>query len=164
QKASAPPTAKKGVRNPSSPAMDRGMMPIDSPRGDSDAKNQAVRDKLEERITMAFANETPLEDVLKYIKAASAGPNDTGIPIYVAPAGLQEAGKTMTARVSLDVEGAPLKDSLHMLLRPLGLDFWVADGLLTISSRAAILDREVGELKEELKRVAAQLQDAERRA
>jgi RNA polymerase sigma factor (sigma-70 family) len=163
EKTSAQPTANKGVRNPSSPAMD--MMPMMmSMMGDSDAKNKAVLDKLEERINMAFPNETPVEDVLKYIKSASAGPNDTGIPIYVDPAGMQEAGKTMTSRVSLNVEGVPLKDSLHWLLRPLGLDYWVADGFLTISSRAAMIDREIGELKEDLRRVTAQLQVVERRA
>src|SRR5262249_41002884 len=33
----------------------------------------AILAKLEEPISMSFANETPLEDVLKYIKSASSG-------------------------------------------------------------------------------------------
>ncbi len=42
---------------------------------------------------MSFPNETPLEDLLKYIKQATTGPNYSGIPRYVDPTGLQEAGK-----------------------------------------------------------------------
>ena len=55
---------------------------------------------------MSFANETPLEDVLKYIKSATAGPNDTGIPIYVDPVGLQEAEITMTSPVTMESRGS----------------------------------------------------------
>ena len=40
---------------------------------------------------MSFANKTPLDDVLKYIKAATTTPAFSGIPIYVEPSGLQEA-------------------------------------------------------------------------
>ena len=47
---------------------------------------------------MSFPQETPLEDVLKYIKDATqdeAAGLPTGIPIYVDPVGLQDADKTM---------------------------------------------------------------------
>src|SRR4051812_30855721 len=40
--------------------------------------------KLQEPVSANFANETPLEDVLKYIKEATKG-KDKGIPIYVDP-------------------------------------------------------------------------------
>ena len=50
------------------------------------ARDRAVLAKLEQPVSMSFANETPLEDVLKYIKSATQGPNDTGIPIYIDPA------------------------------------------------------------------------------
>ena len=40
---------------------------------------------------MSFPNETPLDDVLKYIKQATMTPTYPGIPIYVDPLGLQEA-------------------------------------------------------------------------
>ena len=59
-----------------------------------DPRSLAILAKLEEPISMSFANETPLEDVLKYIKQATTGPNSSGIPIYVDPLGLQEAEKT----------------------------------------------------------------------
>jgi hypothetical protein len=126
-------------------------------------KYRSVMEHLDEKVSMHFANETPLEDVLKYIKAATTGPNDAGIPIYVDPAGLAEVGKTMTSTVNLDVEGAPLKFTLRQALRPLGLDYWVhQDGLLEVSSRGAILEHEIGELKEELKRVRDQLKSGGR--
>jgi hypothetical protein len=81
---------------------------------------------------MSFANETPLEDVLKYIKAATQGPNDTGIPIYVDPVGLNEAERMMTSPVTLDVEGVPLRTTLRLMLNQLGLEYVVQDGLLKI--------------------------------
>ena len=82
---------------------------------------------------MSFANETPLEDVLKYIKSATTGANDNGIPIYVDPVGLQEAEKTMTSPVTLDLEGVPLRITLALLLKQLGLQYKVQDGILTIT-------------------------------
>ncbi len=63
---------------------------------------------------MSFGKETPLVDVLKYMKSATQGPNDTGIPIYVDPAGLDKAGKTMQSPVTLDLEGVPLQISLRL--------------------------------------------------
>ena len=79
---------------------------------------------------------TPLEDVLKYIKSATQGPNDTGIQIYVDPAGLYAAEKTMTSPVTLDVEGVPLKTTLRLMLNQLGLTYSVRDGLLMITKEA----------------------------
>ncbi|MBV8557496.1 MAG: hypothetical protein JO116_18190, partial [Planctomycetaceae bacterium] len=74
---------------------------------------------------------------LKYIKSATQGPNDTGIPIYVDPVGLQEAEKTMTSPVTLDLEGVPLRTTLRLLLKQLGLTYTVKDGLLTITSESS---------------------------
>jgi tetratricopeptide (TPR) repeat protein len=99
-----------------------------------DPKTKAIIDKLDEPISMSFANETPLEEVLKYIKSATQGPNDNGIPIYVDPVGLQEAEKTMTSPITLDLEGVPLKTTLRLLLKQLGLTYTVKDGMLTITS------------------------------
>jgi hypothetical protein len=104
---------------------------------DRDAKTKSILAKLDEPISMAFPNETPLEDVLKYIRSATQGPNDTGIPIYVDPVGLNEAEKTMTSPVTLDLEGVPLKTTLRLLLKQLGLTYTVKDGLLTITSESS---------------------------
>jgi hypothetical protein len=86
---------------------------------------------------MSFANDTPLEDVLKYIKSATQGPNDNGIPIYVDPVGLQEAEKTMTSPITLDLEGVPLKTTLRLLLKQIGMTYTVKDGMLTITAESS---------------------------
>ena len=65
-------------------------------------KTKAILATLDESIPMSFANETPLGDVLTYIKQATfkgKKPTDAGIPIYVDPIGLQEAKQT------LDIDG-----------------------------------------------------------
>jgi len=101
-----------------------------------DTKSMAILAKLEEPVSMSFANGTPLEDVLKYIKSASQGLNDTGIPIYVDPVGLIDADKTMISPVTLDLEGIPLKTTLPLLLSQLGLTYTVRDGLLMITKES----------------------------
>jgi hypothetical protein len=83
---------------------------------------------------MSFANETPLDDVLKYIKQATQTPTFNGIPIYVDPIGLQEAERSMNSTVQIDLEGVPLKTTLRLLLKQLGLVYTVKDGFLMITS------------------------------
>src|SRR5215472_6795913 len=51
-------------------------------------RNRLILARLEEPVVMSFPDEMPLEDVLKYIKSATEGPNDTGFPIYVDPVAL----------------------------------------------------------------------------
>jgi WD40 repeat protein len=92
--------------------------------------------KLEQPISMSFNDEIPLSDVLKYIKQATATASYQGIPIDLDPIGLKEAEKTELSSVrNLDVEGTPLKRSLSLLLNQLDLEYRVADGRLTITSR-----------------------------
>ena len=99
----------------------------------NDPKSARILAKLEEPISMSFANETPLEDVLKYIKSATQGPHEPQIQIYVDPLDLQEAEKTIQSPVQLDLEGVPLKLTLELLLRQLGLRYEVRGGVLTIT-------------------------------
>ncbi len=100
-----------------------------------DPKSLAILAKLEQPVAMSFPYDTPLEDVLKYIKQATQGPSGSGIPIYVDPVGLQEAEKTLTSPVKLDLEGIPLRRTLQLLLKQLGLGYFVDDGILVISSQ-----------------------------
>ena len=104
---------------------------------DRDLKTKGILAKLEEPVSMSFPNETPLEDVLKYIRSATQGPNDAGIPIYVDPVGLQEVEKTLQSPIQLDLEGVPLKTTLRLLLKQLGLTYTVKDGLLMITSESS---------------------------
>jgi tetratricopeptide (TPR) repeat protein len=100
-----------------------------------DEKTLAIARKLDQPVSMPFAAETPLEDVIKYIKSATVSPQlPEGIPIYVDPAGLLEAEKTMTSPISnIAFEGVPLKRSLKLILKQLDLTYTVKDGLLTIT-------------------------------
>jgi hypothetical protein len=110
-------------------AIDSG--PIDAP----DDRSQAILEKLNLPISMSFSAETPLEDVLKYVKQATSSSTYAGIPIYVDPVGLQEAEKSMTSTVrNMDVDGVPLKTTLKLLLSQLELTYHVRNGLLTITS------------------------------
>ena len=102
-----------------------------------DPKTKSIQAKLDQPIAMSFPNETPLEDVLKYIKTATQDANDPGIPIYVDPLGMQEADKTLTSPVSIDLEGVPLKRTLRLLLKQLGLTYTVKDGYLMITSETS---------------------------
>ncbi|MFI5461170.1 MAG: hypothetical protein ACHRXM_37670 [Isosphaerales bacterium] len=96
--------------------------------------NARILQELERPVPMRFPTATPLEDVLKHIKNATRGPDGKGIPVYVDPIGLQEAEKSMTSTVFIDWEGAPLKASLQLCLKQLGLAYIVKDGFLMITS------------------------------
>jgi hypothetical protein len=102
-----------------------------------DEKTSAIYDMLNQEVSMPFDPPEPLENVLKYIQAATKELNNprlpNGIPIYVDPAGLQEAEKTMESEVKLKLEGVPLKKSLRLLLKQLDLTYTVKDGLMTIT-------------------------------
>jgi hypothetical protein len=85
-------------------------------------------------VTLAFPVETPLEIVLKQIKEASKGQDGKKIPIYVDPIGLQESDKTMQSTVVIDLEDVPLRFSLRLVLKQLGLAYCIRDGVVIISS------------------------------
>jgi hypothetical protein len=91
--------------------------------------------KLHQRITMPFGDETPLENVLKYVKDAARDEDGTTLEFYVDPNSLQEVERTMQSPVTLDLDGLPLERSLGLLLKQLGLQFSVdTDGLVVITS------------------------------
>ena len=73
--------------------------------------------KLEKPISMVFPNATPLDDVLKYIKQATLAPNDSGLPIYLDPLGMQQVKCTLFSTVSINVENMPLKLTLARVSR-----------------------------------------------
>ena len=61
------------------------------------AANARIHELLKQPVPMHFHEETPLEDVLLFIKQATSGKDGKGIPIYVDPIGLSEADKTMAS-------------------------------------------------------------------
>ncbi len=100
-----------------------------------DQKSRMILEKLEEPVSMSFAEETPLEDLLKYIHQATTSQTYAGIPIYVDPVGLQEAQKSMSSTVrNMELDGVPLRRSLQLLLKQLDLAYFVEDGVLCITS------------------------------
>ena len=117
---------------------------------DKNPQSKVVRKKLEEPISMSFNAETPLDDVVKYIKQATTTPKYSGIPIYVDPDGLEQADSPPPYAVkNIELDGIPLKTTLRLLLRQLGLAYCVRDGVLIISSPEGIA-RELREAQEEL--------------
>jgi hypothetical protein len=109
-----------------------------------DDRSLKIAAELGKVIPMQFANETPLEDVIKYIRSATKSPTfSDGIPIYVDPLGLQEADKTMTSPVIFDVKEVALRTSLTLILKQIGLGYQMKDGLLTITSLES-LDQAAG--------------------
>jgi hypothetical protein len=116
---------------------------------ESDPKSKAVLKKLDEPISMSFANPTPFDDVLKYIKQATTTETYSGIPIYVDPKGLKEASATLQTQVSLDLDGVPLKTTLRLILKQNGLAYCVRDGVLIISSVQGVKE-ELSEAQSEL--------------
>ncbi len=111
-------------------------------------KTKAMVARLEEPMAMKFAQETPLDRVVNYIKEASQkGPNGSEIPIYVNPIGLQEAERSMSSTIRIDLEGVPLRASLRLLLMQLGLGYYVKDGVLTITALET-MDEELGKAAE----------------
>jgi hypothetical protein len=117
---------------------------------DPNPKTKDTLKKLDEFVAMSFANETPLDDVLKYIKQASTTKTYSGIPIYIDPKGLQEAEKSLNSTIQIDLEGVPLKTTLRLILKQLDLAYCVRDGVLIISS--------VPGIAEELQEAVAELE------
>ncbi len=113
-------------------------------------KNEAILKALEEPIPMTFPKETSLDFVLKYIRKRIVDKSGrTPIPIYVDPLGLQQGERSLSSTVIMDLEGVPLKTSLRLLLKQLGLAYCVRDGVLIISSVSGIRE-ELAEAAREL--------------
>ena len=102
---------------------------------DAGAPNRKIRAVLKEPISLHFARETALEDVIRSIKAATIRPGlPYGLFIYVEPSGLQEAEQTMGSPILFEMDGLPLGTALKTLLRQLDLMYRIGDGMLTITS------------------------------
>jgi len=120
------------------PEPQTGLWPFTGPTS-VDHKNRLIVAKLDEPISMSFNEETPLEDLLKYIRQATSSPTYSGIPIYVDPIGLMEADRTMTSTVrNMDLEGVPLRVTLGLLLKQLDLEYVVRDGFLKIGKSSTV--------------------------
>ncbi len=100
-----------------------------------DARAQEIRGKLAGfKITLEF-EDTPLMDVLDFVRDAA------GIDIVVDPR-VREADPGDAMRVTFKVRDLPLRSALKLLLETKGLTTTIRDGVLVVLA-AADLDREV---------------------
>jgi hypothetical protein len=115
---------------------DRGNFgPLDA----KDDRSQRIVDELVKPIDLSLPHETPLEDVIKVVRTGTKSATfPEGIPIYVDPIGLQESEKTMVSTVVFNVRDVPLRTSLRLMLKQLGLNYAVKDGLLVITSQESL--------------------------
>jgi RNA polymerase sigma factor (sigma-70 family) len=105
---------------------------------DKNPKTEWILKKFEEPATIRFKDETPLEDVLKYIQTLTTTKGQDPIPIYIDPVGLQEAEKTLQSPIIIKLEGVPLKSTLRLLLKQLGLAYCIHDGFVFISTEDGV--------------------------
>jgi len=101
------------------------------PEPGMDPNSRTLLVKLEEPIVMSFPNDTPLEDVLNYIKSATAGPDGEGLQIYVDPKGLEMVQMTMQSPIRMDLTGVPLRRILKLVADQLDMGYGVKDGMIT---------------------------------
>ncbi len=101
--------------------------------GFTTVRNQVIMRKLDQPIPFQFPEETPLEEMLKYIRDATTDVNFPGMPIYIDPIGLQTAEQSLSSTVRIDRDAIPVMDGLRLCLKQLGLEFGVRSGYIMIS-------------------------------
>jgi hypothetical protein len=112
-----------------------------------DRGHEALLDRMTEPVALVYADDTPLEDVLKQIKPRTKGPGlPNGIPIYVDPIGLQEANVSMMSPVKFVAmsEDMPLEEFLRRMLKPLGLAPKATSGFLMITCEESLDEEKDG--------------------
>jgi hypothetical protein len=111
--------------------------------------DRVIVDALEQRHDMPFANGAPLQDVIKHIRSCSiASRPPLGVPIYVEPIALNATPYTLNTPVQISSKGAKLKTSLEEVLKPLGLEYQIKNGLLIITSEKAVKLQQAAEAKQ----------------
>jgi hypothetical protein len=77
---------------------------------------------------MPFAQETSLQDVFNYIKSATRGGQlPTGLWLRVDAATLRRTPGFMQREITLNLGGAPLATSLHLIANQLDMDAVLQD-------------------------------------
>jgi RNA polymerase sigma factor (sigma-70 family) len=124
------------AKSPAPPPEESPKEAADGDRPGKDPRSRMILAKLAEPLPMRWANDTPLDEVLQFIKDSTKSPQfPNGIPVYVDPIGLQEAERTLTSTVAIDLEGVPLRRTLSLILRQLGMAYLVEEGMIYITSQ-----------------------------
>jgi hypothetical protein len=100
---------------------------------DIPGSNDRILEALRRPIPKSLLDEMPLGDLVRAIRDATRDHYGYGMPIHVDRIGLQEAEVSLESPVRIDTEGAPLRTSLRLALKPLDLTYEVGDGVLTIT-------------------------------
>jgi RNA polymerase sigma factor (sigma-70 family) len=116
-----------------------------------DAKSRQIRGRLKQQLH--FDEDTiDLDSLLKRIKQSTTDGQFPGIPIYVDPRGMEEAGIGLMQIVAVPRKGS-VEFVLTQALRPIRLSHFVGDGFLMISSREDVNDRRLKDLDDKMDRV-----------
>lgn len=94
------------------------------------ANTRAVLSAVRSPVRLPSSGTMPLMTLLKNIKTKSPG-----IPIHVDPIGIADAKTEIDAMVTVSGDKLMVKAHLEHALKPLGLGFFVKDGLLLITSK-----------------------------
>jgi RNA polymerase sigma factor (sigma-70 family) len=125
----------KDQSQPGDPALpvDSRFLELVGPEDSDPEQTGRILEALDKKISIPFSNETPLEDVIKYIQTSTMSPTlPEGIPIYVDPQSLAENEVTLQSPILIRLEGVKLKTTLRLLLRQHSLTYSVQEGLLII--------------------------------
>lgn len=106
------------------------------------ASSVRILDELERPIPMEFPESIRLADLVEYIERATSGPGHPGVPIYLDLLELEDAERSPDSKLSIDLQGLPLKVALRVALRDLQLDYEVEDGLLRVISSESIREED----------------------
>ncbi|WP_165227271.1 hypothetical protein [Aquisphaera insulae] len=96
--------------------------------------NARILKALDQPFTFHFPNDVPLGEVLNDISTKVYTEDGHPLPIYVNPIDMVEADRTLESKVTLAVEGVPLRSGLHFLLEQLGLNYRIKGGLIEVVS------------------------------
>ena len=103
------------------------------------ASDKAILMALDQPFDAKLIPRPTLALLLKEINRVTAnGMLWDGIPIYVDPIGLQEAGVTMNSPVTVSSKAVPIRKALQDALGQLKLVYTVKDGLMMITSKESI--------------------------
>ena len=83
---------------------------------------------LDRNVSFAF-RETPLVDVVRALDA------QTDVSFVIDPKGLEEARVDENTPITIEADRMPLRRALDLILEPLDLDYFIADGVLVVSDR-----------------------------
>lgn len=149
---SLPPEEKERLAG----AMKGGISPEEAA-----ARKREILEALEEPLDFEIPADATLEWLLRAVRVRTARGEAAGVPIYVAPEGLEQAHVTLTTPLPrLYVNPLTVGGRLKAVLEGLGLDYIVADGFVSIDSRDRTMQRRIEAVETRLDALIEKLQSA----